>query len=56
MDAHPDPELVSLFKRAAICKAFPAYTLESVTEANASDLLRALELLDLARRATEPIT
>lgn len=49
MDASPNPLHVSLYHRAIICKAFPAYTLETAKHANAEVLL-ALELVTLAEK------
>ena len=44
------PELVHLYNRAMVCKAFPAYTLESARHANARDVWLALEMLDVAAK------
>ena len=44
------PELVHLYNRAMVCKAFPGYTLESARHANARDVWLALELLDVAAK------
>lgn len=45
-----DPGLVHLYNRAMVCKAFPAYTLESARHANARDVWLALEMLDVAAK------
>ena len=45
-----DPGLIHLYNRAILCKAFPAYTLESARFANARDVWRALEMLNLASK------
>ena len=44
------PELVHLYNRAMVCKAFPEYTLESARHANARDVWLALEMLDVAAK------
>ena len=41
---------ITLFQYARICQRFPAYTLESLQNAPARDLLRALELLEIAAK------
>ncbi len=51
MHAEPDPRLVGLYQRAVICQTFPAYKLHEVRDAPARELLQALELIDLARKA-----
>lgn len=45
-----DPGLVHLYNRAMVCKAFPAYTLETARHANARDVYMALEMLDVAAK------
>jgi hypothetical protein len=48
-----DPALVNLYYRAQLCKAFPAYTLESARHANAREVFVAFELLNLAAKLAE---
>jgi hypothetical protein len=46
-----DPAVMSLYHRAIVCKTFPGYTLESVRDAQASEIMRAMKLLELAHKA-----
>lgn len=50
MDANVDPELVGIYNRAVILKAFPGYTMAGLKRAPARDLYLALELLETARK------
>ena len=45
------PKLVLLYQRALLCKEFPAYRLDELRNLPAGDILRAMELLSLARQA-----
>ena len=51
MRAAPNLELVSLYQRARICRAFPAYRLHELRDLPAAELLWAIELLDAERKA-----
>lgn len=51
MHANPDPRHLAIYRKAAISQAFPAYKLHEIDEAPARELLLALELLSLARKA-----
>lgn len=53
MPSHVNPEHVHLYHRAVICKAFPAYTLETARDASARDVWHAMELLAAAARVQE---
>lgn len=44
MHSNVHPEDVALFRRAVICKAFPAYTLESARRAG-REVLWAMDML-----------
>lgn len=46
-----NPRLTWLYTRAVICQAFPAYKLSDLEDEPLPDLLQALELLDIARKA-----
>ena len=50
MPSHVDPALVWLYQRAVICQTFPAYRLEELQDAPIVDILRAVELIGLARQ------
>lgn len=53
MPSTVNPEHVHLYHRAVICKAFPAYTLETARDASARDVWHAMELLAAAARVQE---
>lgn len=50
MPSNVDPDLVAIYNRAVLLKAFPAYTMETLLAAPARDLYLALELMDTARK------
>jgi hypothetical protein len=50
MHAEPNPADVALYQRAVICTTFPAYKLSDLDHESAPTLLRALELLNTARK------
>jgi hypothetical protein len=50
MHAEPNPADVVLYQRAVICQTFPAYKLSDLDHESAPMLLRALELLNTARK------
>jgi hypothetical protein len=43
-----DPALVALYQRAVVCRWFPAYKLEDLTNTPAIEILRAIRLLTIA--------
>ena len=53
MDSEVDPELIAIYNRAVICKTFPAYTLESLKDTPARDVLIAMELLSTAAKVNQ---
>ena len=53
MPSSVNPEHVHLYHRAVICKAFPAYTLETARDASARDVWHAMELLAAAQRVQD---
>lgn len=50
MHARPDPDDVSLYLAALICREFPAYKLEDLEDRPIVPFLHALELLETARK------
>lgn len=50
MHSTVDPELVAIYNRGVILKAFPGYTMQSLKRAPARDLYVALELMETARK------
>jgi hypothetical protein len=52
-DTHPDPHLVSLYRRARVCETFSAYRLDELTHVNGVEILKALELLGIAREVAQ---
>lgn len=53
MDSEVDPELIAIYNRAVICKTFPAYTLQSLKDTPARDVLIAMELLSTAAKVNQ---
>jgi hypothetical protein len=51
MAATPNPRHVQIYRRARLCQEFPAYKFSDLDTAPATELLLALELLSLARKA-----
>ena len=51
MRATPNLGLVSLYQRARICRTFPAYRLHELGDLPAAELMWAIELLDVERKA-----
>ena len=47
----PDPHLVWLYHRATIARTFPAYKLHELRDLPATELMQAMQLLNLAQQA-----
>ena len=51
MPVQPDPRLVWLYFRARICQEFPAYKLHELRDLPAIEIMQAMELVELAKKA-----